>query len=98
MTISKKMRFYTFISLGVRSDPLRLLGSNVTRDRREDSETTLVFACTPSLGFYLLFYDYAFGLIASPAFPEPPRVAGIQSRVGSFCDCRPVRGFRNWRG
>ena len=50
-TVSKKGDIYTFISPRVRSDPLRLQGSNVTRDRREDRETTLVFARTPSLGF-----------------------------------------------
>ena len=49
-TISKK-KVFTFISPRVRSDPLWLLGSNVTGDRREDSETTIVFARTPSLGF-----------------------------------------------
>ena len=51
MTILKKGGNYTFISPRVRFDPLRLLGSDVTEDRREDSETTLVFAHTPSLGF-----------------------------------------------
>jgi len=52
MTFSKKEGgSSTFISPRVRSDPLRLLGSNVTKDQREDSETTLVFAHTPSLGF-----------------------------------------------
>ena len=45
-----------------------------------------------------MFRDRAFGLIAGPTFAEPPRVVGIQSRVGSFCDCCPVRGFHNWRG
>ena len=50
-TVSKKGGIYTFISPRVRSDRLRLLGSNVTGDQREDSETTLVFARTPSLGF-----------------------------------------------
>ena len=83
-TVSKKEGIYTFISARVRSDPLRLLGSNVTRDRREDSETTLVFARTPSFGFWLSFCDRAFGLLASPTFPERPRVAGIRSRVGSL--------------
>ena len=48
-TVSKKGGIYTFISPRVRSDPLRLLGSNVTEDRREDSETTLVFVRTPFL-------------------------------------------------
>ena len=47
----KKGGIYTFINPQVRSDPLRLLGSNVTGDRRDYSETTLVFAHTPSLGF-----------------------------------------------
>ena len=50
-TVSKKGGIYTFISPRMRSDPLRLLGSNVTGDRREDSKTTLVFTRTPSLGF-----------------------------------------------
>ena len=50
-TISKKGGIYTFISPRVRSDPLRLQGLDVTRDRREDSGTTLVFTRTPSLGF-----------------------------------------------
>ena len=50
-TVSKKGGIYTFISPRVRSDPLLLLGSNVTGDQREDSETILVFARTPSLGF-----------------------------------------------
>ena len=49
-TVSKK-EVYTFISPRVRSDPLRLQGSDVTRDQREDSRTTLVFAHTSSLGF-----------------------------------------------
>ena len=51
VTVLKKEGIYTFISSRVISDPLRLLGSNVTGDRREDSKTTLVFARTPSLGF-----------------------------------------------
>ena len=50
-TVSKKGGTYTFINPRVRSDPLRLLGSNVTGGQREDSETTLVFTRTPSLGF-----------------------------------------------
>ena len=50
-TVLKKGGIYTFISPRVRSDPLRLQGSDVTRDRRDDSGTTLVFARTPSLGF-----------------------------------------------
>ena len=50
-TISKKGCIYTFISPQVRSDPLRSLGPDVTGDRREGSELTLVFACTPYLGF-----------------------------------------------
>ena len=50
-TVSKKGGTYTFINPRVRSDPLRLQGSDVTRDQREDSETTLVFAHTPYLGF-----------------------------------------------
>jgi len=97
MTVLKKGGIYTFITR-VRSDPLRSLGPDVTRDRSEGSKLTLVFARTPYLGFWRSFRDRAFGLIAGPAFPKPPRVAGIRSRVSSFCDCRPVRGFRNWRG
>ena len=96
--VSKKGGFYTFISPRVRSDPLWSLGPDVTRDRSEGSKLTLVFAHTPYLGFWRSFRDRAFGLIAGPAFPEPPRMAGIRSRVGSFCDCRSVRGFCNWRG
>ena len=33
------------------TDPLQLLGSNVTEDRKGDSGTTFVLARTPSLGF-----------------------------------------------
>ena len=51
VTVLKKGGIYAFISPRVRSDPLWLLESNVTEDRRDDSETTLVFARTPSLGF-----------------------------------------------
>ena len=87
MIVSKKGGIYTFTSPRVRSDPLRSLGPNVTGDRSEGSELTLIFACTPY-----------FGIIAGLAFPEPPRVVGIWSRVGSFCDYRPVHGFHNWRG
>ena len=50
-TISKKGGIYTFISPRVRSDPLRLLGPDVTGDRSEGSKLTLVFARTPYLGF-----------------------------------------------
>ena len=50
-TISKKGSIYTFISLQVRSYPLRSLGSDVTRDRSEGSELTLVLVCTLYLGF-----------------------------------------------
>ena len=87
MTILEKRGICTFISPRVRSGPLRSLGPDVTGDRSEGSELTLIFACTPY-----------FGIIAGLAFPEPPRVAGIRSRVGSFCDCRSIHGFRNWRG
>ena len=51
MTILKKGRIHTFISPRVRSDPLRSLGLDVTGDRSEGSELTLVFTCTPYLGF-----------------------------------------------
>ena len=44
---------------------------------------SLVFARTPSLGSEPSFYDRALGLLASLTFLEPPRVAGVQSRVGS---------------
>ena len=82
MIVSKeKGGVYTFISPRVRSDPLRLLGQDVTRDRSEGSKLTLVFTCTPYLGFWQSFHDRAFGLIAGLAFPEPPHVAGIWSRV-----------------
>ena len=47
MTVSKKGGIYTFISPRVRSDPLRSLGPDVTGDRSEGSELTLVFAHTP---------------------------------------------------
>ena len=97
-TVSKKGGIYTFISPQVRFDPLWSLGPDVTGDRSEGSELTLVFARTPYLGFWRSFHDRAIGLIASPAFPEPPRVVGIRSRVGSFYDCRSVHGFHNWRG
>ena len=46
-TVSKKGGIYTFISLRVRSDPLRSLGPDVTRDRSEGSKLTLVFGRTP---------------------------------------------------
>ena len=36
----------------------------------------LVFVRTPSLGSEPSFCDRAFGLLASPTFLEPPRVAG----------------------
>ena len=99
MTISKKKGgIRTFISPQVRSDPLRLLGPDVTRDRSEGSELPFVFTRTPYLGFWRSFHDRAFGLIAGLAFLEPPHVVGIWSRVGSFCDCCPICGFRNWRG
>ena len=92
-TVLKKGGIYTFINPRVRSDPLRLLGSDVIGDRSEGSELTLVFARTPYLGFWRSFRHRAFGLIAGPAFPKPPHMAGIRSRVGSFCDHRPVRIF-----
>ena len=50
-TVSKKGGIHTFISPRVRSDPLRSLGPDVTGDRIEGSELTLVFACTPYLRF-----------------------------------------------
>ena len=94
-TVSKKGGIHTFISPRVRSDPLWSLGPDVTGDWSEGSELTLVFACTPCLGFWRSLRDHAFGLIAVPAFPEPLRMARIRSRVGLFCDCCPVRGFHN---
>ena len=97
-TVSKKGGIHTFISPRVRSDPLRSLGPDVTGDQSEGSELTLVFARTPYLGFKQSFRDHAFGLIAGPAFPEPPRMAGIRSRVGSFCDSRLVRSFLQLEG
>ena len=51
MTVSKKGGIRTFISPRVRFGPLRSLGSDVTGDRSEGSELTLVFARTPYLGF-----------------------------------------------
>ena len=49
--VSKKGGIYTFISPQVRSNPLRLLGPDVTGDRSEGSELTLVFTRTPYIGF-----------------------------------------------
>ena len=97
-TISKKEVFIPLSALRVRSDPLQLLEPDVTRDRSEGSKLTLIFVHTPYLGFWRSFRDRVFGLIASLAFPEPPRMAGIRSRAGSFCECRPVHDFHNWRG
>ena len=51
MTVSKKGGIYAFISPRVRSDPLWLLGPDVTGDQSEGSELTLVFTRTPYLGF-----------------------------------------------
>ena len=45
----KRGGIYTFVSPRVRSDPLRSLGPDVTRDQSEGSELTLVFARTPLL-------------------------------------------------
>ena len=94
-TVLKKGGIYTFVSPRVRSDPLWSLGPDVTGDRSEGSKLTLVFARTPYLGFWRSFRDHAFGLIAGLAFPEPPRMVGIRSRVSSFCDCCLFRGFCN---
>ena len=94
----KRGGIYTFVSPRVRSDPLRLLGLDVTGDQNEGSELALVFACIPYFGFWRWFRDRALGLVAGPAFPEPLRVVGIRSRAGSFCGCCPVCGFHNWRG
>ena len=77
MIVLKKGGIHTFISPRVRPDPLRSLGLDVTRDRSEGSELTLVFARTPYLGFWRSFHDCAFGLIAGPAFPDPTRVVGV---------------------
>ena len=51
MTVLKKKKggTRTFISPRVRSDPLRLLGSDVTGDQSEGSELTFIFARTPYL-------------------------------------------------
>ena len=49
--VSKKGGIYTFTSPRVRSDPLRSLGPDVTRDQSEGSELSLVFTRTPYLGF-----------------------------------------------
>ena len=51
VTVLKKGGIYTFTNPRVRSDPLRSLGPDVTGDRNEGSELTLVFARTPYLGF-----------------------------------------------
>ena len=45
----KKGGSHTFISPRVRSDPLRLLGSDVTGDRSEGGELMFVFTRTPYL-------------------------------------------------
>ena len=45
----KKGGSHTFISPRVRSDPLRLLGSDVTGDRSEGGDLTFVFTRTPYL-------------------------------------------------
>ena len=74
----KRGGIYTFVSPRVRSDPLRLLGPDVTRDQNEGSELALVFTRTPYFGFWRWFRDREFGLIAGPAFPEPPRMVGIR--------------------
>ena len=75
--------------------PFAVAGSGVTKDRGKDSETSrnkrllfletlfLVFARTLSLGSETSFYDRAFGLLVSPTFLEPPRVARVWSRVDS---------------
>jgi len=89
----KKGGIRTFVSPRVRSDTLWLLRPDVTGDG-----LTLGFVCTSYLGLWRSLCDRAFGLIASLAFPEPPRVVGIRSRAGWFCDCRPIRVFRNQRG
>ena len=96
--VSKKGGIYTFISPRVRSDPLRSLGPDVTRGRSEGSDLTLVFACTPYLGFWRSLHDRAFGLIAGLTIPEPPCMVGVRSRVGLFHDRCRVHSFRNWRG
>ena len=96
--LKKKGGIRTFISPRVRSDPLWLLGSDVTGDQSEGNKLTFVFARTTYLGFWRSLHDRAFGLIVGPAFPEPPCVVGIQSRAGSFYDCRPIHGFHSWRG
>ena len=46
----KKGGTRTFISPRVRSDPLQLLGSDVTRDQSEGGELMFVFTRTPYLG------------------------------------------------
>ena len=51
MTILKKEVFIPLLAPRVRSGLLRSLGQNVTGDRSEGSELTLVFTCTPYLGF-----------------------------------------------
>ena len=94
----KRGGIYTFVSPRVRSDPLRLLGPDVTGDQNEGSELALVFSHTPYFGFWRSLRDHAFGLIAGLAFPEPLCVVMIWSRAGLLCDCCLVHGFRNWRG
>jgi len=88
----KKGGTHTFISPRVRSDPLRLLGSDVTGDQSEGNELTFVTACTPYLGFWRSLCDRWLGL------PEPPRVVGIWSRVGLFRNIHPVCNSSQFRG
>ena len=58
----------------------------------------LFFVHTPSLGSRPSFYDRAFGLLASPTFLEPPRVAGSDRESARLCDHHPIHDFCNWRG
>jgi len=98
MTVSKKERRYSYLFQPPSEIRPLSLGSDVTRYRSKGSELTFVFARTPYLGFWRSLRDRAFGLIAGSAFPEPPRVVGIRSRAGSFCDCRPISGFSQLEG
>ena len=95
MTISKKGGIHTIISPRVRSDPLRLLGPDVTGDQSEGSELTLVFARTPYLGFWRSFCDRAFGLIAGPTFPEPYAWWGFGQGLACFVTVASSIVFHN---
>ena len=83
----------------MRSDPLRLLGSDVTRDWSEGNELMFVFARTPYLGFWRSLCDRAFGflLLARPS-PSPHAWWGFGQGPAHFVTVAPSEVFCNWRG